>query len=145
MVLCGPRLISLLILTGSISGFVSRRCSTRRLVADGRFSGAPRWRWAGGGKCQVLPGVSRWGGGSCRWKVAACAVLGATTTFAWQILRGGWATRENSHWGEIWRLFVNVNENVSCDLQILSALGLGKDGYKGCLASLPVARAEGRS
>ena len=64
----------------------------------------------------------------------ADAVLGATTTFAWQMLRVG-ASTENSHWGEIWRLFVNVNENVSCDLQILS-VGLGKEGYKGCLASL---------
>ena len=61
--------------------------------------------------------------------------LGSTTTFAWQMLRVG-ATTENSHWGEIWRLFVNVNENVSCDLQILSPPGLGKEGYKGCLASL---------
>ena len=69
-----------------------------------------------------------------RWKVAG-GVLGATSTLAWQMLRwwGGCATTENSHWGEIWRLFVNVNENVSCDLQILSAVGLGKEGYKGCL------------
>ena len=82
----------------------------------------------------MLPGGSRWGRGSGRWKVAG-GVLGATSTLAWQVLRwwGGCATTENSHWGEIWRLFVNVNENVSCDLQILSAVGLGKEGYKGCL------------
>ena len=120
VVLSGSRLISPLI-TGS-----------RR-----RSSGAPRWRRAGGGgEFQVLPGGSRWGRGSGRWKVAG-GVLGATSTLAWQMLRwwGGCATTENSHWGEIWRLFVNVNENVSCDLQILS-VGLGKEGYKGCLASL---------
>ena len=124
VVLFGPRLISPLI-TRSISGFVARR----------RSSGACRWRWAGvGGEFQVLPGGSRWGRGSGRWKVAG-GVLGATSTLAWQMLRwwGGCATTENSHWGEIWRLFVNVNENVSCDLQILSAVGLGKEGYKGCL------------
>ena len=89
----------------------------------------------------MLPGGSRWGRGSGRWKVAG-GVLGATTTLAWQMLRcwwGGWATTENSHWGEIWRLFVNVNENVSCDLQILSAVGLGKEGYKGCLPPPPAA------
>ena len=89
----------------------------------------------------MLPGGSRWGGGSGKWKVADLEVLGATTTLAWQMLRWGGATStENSHWGEIWRLFVNVNENVSCDLQILSPPGLGKEGYKGCLeASLATA------
>lgn len=93
----------------------------------------------------MLPGGSRWWvRGSGKWKVAACAVLGATTTLAWQMLRcwGGATSTENSHWGEIWRLFVNVNENVSCDLQILSAVGLGKEGYKGGLeASLAKATA----
>ena len=74
--------------------------------------------------------------------MADLEVLGATTTLAWQMLRwwGGSATTENSHWGEIWRLFVNVNENVSCDLQILS-VGLGKEGYKGCLALATAAAA----